>query len=270
VPILNPPLPAVVADPPVGIGLPDALACVSSPLPNNGGPAPEVLRITLQRSGAGFQASIARGPQFRTHSGVTATDSGNVEVRSLAFQLDGAAVELGEARGRAFGVTMSLSRDGVAWHGTYLDNECYQQTSAALVCWDAADGGSGLPAHYHWESGQCLDSSGQPAMNAIPIEMVREVGNGECADLSGVSINDQDFSYPELDGLNLVGARLSGARLFFAAMHRASLEGADLHDLQFGYATFDGEIDAHTVMPPSAGCMTKESPWAGSRCSCSQ
>lgn len=254
--------------------LPQALRCVSSPVVG-GALVTEVLRVSIASGldGAGT-VTLERGPQFRSHGGVWA-EAGALETRQVVSSPDGAVLEEREGH---FGLRIELVRDGAVVRGTLVDDQCYQRLEAQLTCWNDLElfGSSWaevtglLPAHFDWETGACVDAAGAPALNATPIEVVRETGNGECADLRGVALNGADLAGPDLDGWILLGARLDDARLSFASLRSASLQGADLSDLDFGYATVDGFIDAHTVLPGGDACEVTRSPWAGDSISCSR
>ena len=70
-------------------------------------------------------------------------------------------------------------------------------------------------------------------------------------------INEEDFSHADLVGWNLRGAVLSGATLHFANLIDAELEGADLSELEYGYADITGTTDRHTRLPV-VGCSLDE------------
>jgi len=252
--------------------VPAELTCVSSPL-DDGALIPEVLRVSIANGpSGGGTVTLARGPQFRSHAGVW-EEYGAGETREMKRSADGAVLQEG-AHG---GLSIELERDGAIVRGTLVDDQCYQRMEAQLVCWNHTElfgsPWAGVPgvlgAHFDWMTGACVDAAGGPALNATPVEVLRETSNGECADLRGVALNGEDFAYPDLDGWILMGAQLDGATLSFANLRYASLHGADLSGLDFGYATVEGFIDAHTVLPGAGeGCEITTSPWAGDSISC--
>ena len=124
------------------------------------------------------------------------------------------------------------------------------------VCWTSAP----KPVfRYNATSGLCERGNGAPGANTHPLVYVRETGDGECTDLQGVMLNENDLSYPVLRDWNLKGANLTDAELLFAHLVNADLLGAQMSSLSYGYATISGSIDGFTVMPAS-GCRSED--WA--------
>ena len=87
--------------------------------------------------------------------------------------------------------------------------------------------------------------------------MVRDTGNGQCADLRWVELNEGEYQHAELVGWDLRGADLESAQLFFADLVDAQLEGANLGTLDYGYADITGSIDDFTDLPVE-GCELEE------------
>jgi pentapeptide repeat protein len=253
---------------------PETLRCVSAPVFQDAG-VPWVLRGQLVRAADGTGSlTLSTGPQFTTHAGTTAEVSSG-ETMPMTFEDDaGRSPSAGP-----FQTQVSLQRDGAVLRGSLVEDQCYLHIATELTCWNdlelfgspwAISGGL-LPAHFDWESGTCVDLEGARAHNPTPIEVVRETGRGECADLRGQALNAGDRSGPDLDGWNLTGARLDGARLSHASLHYASLEGADLSALDFSDAVLDGSVDEHTVLPDDDGsCKVTESPWSAPSVSCAR
>lgn len=249
-----------------GVALPSSLTCVSAPL----GDGTDVLRVQVAVAADGGTVTLQRGPQFWSHNGVWTSEVGEVDTRAVQV-VDGRVTETGR-----MGLDLGLAREGNVFRGTLVDDQCYQRLETQLTCWNDLElfgsPWAGVPgaldATFDWASGACLDREGHPALNEVPIEVVRETGQGACADLRGMALNGADYTGPDLVGWNLVGARLNGASLFFAQLDYASLNGAKLSDLNFGYATITGSIDDHTELPDA--CETQESPWSGAQASCVQ
>ncbi len=105
---------------------------------------------------------------------------------------------------------------------------------------------------YDHATGKCKNGAGELGMNDVPLAVIRETHDGECAVLSG-ALNDQDLGYPALENWRLAGADLTHASLHFAALKGADLRGAKLATLSYGYAWITGTIDAHTALPKQ-GC----------------
>ncbi len=261
------PAPAQVA--PAPVGLPSSLTCVTEAVRATGDRVPMVQRVTVFVDGATATAGVARGPQFRQHAGDDETFVGE-PAQTLHEGLDIDA--RGRIRGDGFG--LALRRDGLALRGSLALGD---EDSVAVTCWNDAEvfgsawgGGGGVPARFDWATSTCLDGVGKPALNQLPIELVRETGFGECADLSGASLNGEDMNQPSLSGWWLAGARFTGAEMFFGDLTSASLFGADLSGLQMGYAKVSGSVDDATKMPNGVDCETIASPWAGSVTTCSR
>jgi len=130
--------------------------------------------------------------------------------------------------------------------GTYPRDE-----QVALTCWPS---GWKPAIHYREETGTCVDPLGGVSLSRVPVEVVRETRHGECADLTGVALNESDLRGRDLWAWDLRGARLAGATLHFANLLYADLRGADLSGLDFGYAHVTGMIDAHTKRPEEKEC----------------
>lgn len=268
-------LPGIVEAAPADSGdgvVPDGLRCVSNAI-DGGGAVPMVLRVTIAVDAAGAgTVTMVGGPQFHAHGGTGwEGDLAGVDEREVHRAADGALV----AETVLGGLRVELAREGAVVRGKLVDDQCYVHTEVDLTCWnDLALFGSpwaGLPglldARLDWATGACRDSEGMPALNDTPIEVVRETGNGECADLRGAALDGDDLAGADLAGWNLAGAQLDGARLSFGALRYASLQGADLSTLDLGDGTVDGSIDEHTLLPRE-GCAVDVSPWAGNSVTC--
>lgn len=266
------PVATTVLGTPAAVGeraVPDVMSCVSSPL-EGGWADPQVLRVSI----AGTSVAITQGAQFRSRNGTWAED-GAAQTIEMKRSADGARLQQGNVLRH---LDITLRRDGAVVRGTLVDDQCYQRVETELTCWNELElFGSPwaqipglLGATFDWETGECVDAEGAPALNATPIEVVRETGNGQCADLSGVALNGSDFGGPSLDGWMLLGARLDGAQLAFATLRYAALQGADLSGMQLGYATLDGSIDAFTALPSEVACEVTSSPWTGDSVTCTR
>jgi hypothetical protein len=254
------------------LSLPPSLSCVSSSLPGSAG-TDRVIRLWIARDIDGSAiVSTQRGPLFSSHeNGLLTGDFEDSVTRTLGVK-EGRTLVLSNDEG----LTVSLTRDQLVFRGTVVDDECYQITEVPVVCWNEVElfgsawaGAPGiLPARFDWASGACRDAEGNAALNPLPIEVIRETGFGDCADLRGVALNGGDFGYPSLIGWQLRGANLEGASLFFANLRWASLEGADLSSLQFGYAEIEGFIDDNTRLPTEGACAVSVHEWGMSELFC--
>ena len=254
--------------------LPAQLSCVSAPSTPVGRFIPEVVRFELARSGSSYQGAATTGRQFQSHAGDTGSPAASVaRPYLLSAHLDKTG-KLSLESATKTPMSAFLRRDGVAWRGTFAERG--SRTMRGLTCWTVSELTPGhnpaLPARFDWSKGHCVDASGRAAHNRLPIELVRETMFGECADLSGVSLNGDDFGYPDLQYWQLAVAKLNGASLHFANLRSANLHGADLSSLEFGYARITGTIDDTTILPPSQGgaCSVSSSPWAGKSCDCTR
>ena len=237
---------------------------------------PHVVRFELTLASTSYHGTTTTGLQFPSHAGDAAAVAGRPRAQTLRAHTTAAGTLILESTA-ATSLRASLTRDGIAWKGTYVDTSASKQ-SRGLTCWSAADltpsrigrRNPALPAHFDWTKHKCVDTRGRAAHNRIPIEVIRETTFGECADLSGVSLNGGDLGYPELLYWQLMGAKLGGATLHFANLRSASLQGADLGAFDFGYARVQGVIDDATLLPTSQGgtCSLTSSPWAGKSCDC--
>jgi hypothetical protein len=246
---------------------PAALRCVSQPSQLSGETALHVDRLTVGFSGASATVTAERGLLFQSHSGTVSTEGVTTSGPQQATVSVGANVNLTE--GGTDPHVITLHRSGLLWLGS-LD-------AAPLTCWNDLELfgspwtglGGALTAHFNWGTGKCTGPNGAEALNALPVEVVRETRQGECVDLSGAELSSGDLTNPDLTGWYLSGAHLDGAHLHFANLTEATLNGALLGKLDFGYATVQGAVDSNTVLP-SSGCETKSNPWSGDIVTCSQ
>jgi hypothetical protein len=123
---------------------------------------------------------------------------------------------------------------------------------------------------YSPEAGRCVDDHGRQGLNPLdraavfaPPDVVEKDAagkvrrvvfknrSGECADFSGIDfdalLRKPEFGagYLELDGWNLDGAVLAGARISFYS-GRLSLRGAELTGISAGYDMFTVDFDRFT------------------------
>lgn len=118
------------------------------------------------------------------------------------------------------------------------------------------------PFRYDGETGVCKNEGGDVGWNQTGVIALRETGFGECADLRGVSINEDALRYPVLQGMNLAGANLEGAEFYFALLEDADLRGTQMLTLGFGYAWLSGRIDAHSRVSDAEECIVNETEWS--------
>ena len=157
--------------------------------------------------------------------------------------VEGATLSFGDASLDVVGVD---GHPGL-WRGTFFRAD----ESFAISCFSSI----WQPRYqYDASSGRCADAQGATGMNPIPVPVVRDSGIGECADLRGMMLNENDLSYPEWRGFDLRGADLSDAQLSFAHIYDAALGGTRLTTLTYGYAYVTGTLDAFTSLPSEGSC----------------
>ncbi len=154
--------------------------------------------------------------------------------------------------------TRSEDLSGELWLGTLASGD---HGSHDVVCWADTFVGDHT---YDPTSGVCRDGDGAPGQDALPVAYVRASGDGHCGTFAGLSLNEDFLGYPILRGLDLRGAELDGATLFFAHIADARWEGADLTGFEFGYATLTGTLDTHTIWP-SESCAVEDGALACTR-----
>jgi hypothetical protein len=227
--------------------VPDAreplLRCISARVPDTH--LPVVLRLAVFAASEGHDLHAVRGYQHAIQE-PTPVDPDPRSWTALGTVADD-AWDLAWEGG---GLVLARAPVGPVLAGT-LDLAPYGDL--AIHCWAP---GAAPPFAYDAATGRCLDGQGNPVRGGAPLPFVSETGQGQCADLAGVALEDADYYYPALADWDLRGADLTGAQLHFADLVDARLQGAILTDLDFGYARIGGTIDAFTVPPTAA--------WGGS------
>lgn len=106
---------------------------------------------------------------------------------------------------------------------------------------------------YDPKLGRCVDQSGTHGHNSVLVEDLQKNGDGECADLSGMDLDDS-LNYNTWKSWNLKGAILTQSKLYFGNIEDAELQGADLESFQYGYAHIFGKTDSFTITPSAGRC----------------
>jgi uncharacterized protein YjbI with pentapeptide repeats len=134
--------------------------------------------------------------------------------------------------------------------------------SLALICAAGcvSDSGDPDPAVFRYQAatGACRNGAGAAGYNAPSEAKLRASHNAECTDLSGLDLSllardSTKFTFDSLKSWNFKGALFKDARLHFNHIIDSKLQGADLSEIDYGYATITGETDAYT-RPPMIGC----------------
>lgn len=131
-----------------------------------------------------------------------------------------------------------------AWEGMYLGTiEHTDHGSHEVTCWF-----DDFEATYRYDadSGLCLDADGDEGINTYPVAYLRDSLDGNCGMWWALNLNEDFLGYPTWVGMDLRGAQLGGASLYFANVLDASLEGTKFGGFEFGYAQVTGTIDEHT------------------------
>lgn len=111
--------------------------------------------------------------------------------------------------------------------------------------------------HYDAKSGVCVNAAGKPGLNVVAIKDIEKTGNGECADLNGVTIAKKP-DYQAFKKWNLRGANLNGATLSFTHLLDPDLSGAQMESsFRISYAAVCGRIDRFTKFP-SQSCEVED------------
>lgn len=222
--------------------VPDApeplLRCISARLPDTH--MPVVLRLAVFAASAGHDLHAATGYQHMIQG------PGPVEPDPRSWNARGTVTDdAWDLTWEGGGLALERAPVGPVLSGTL---DLAPHADLAIHCWAP---GAAPPFAYDAATGRCLDGQGNPARGGAPLPFVSETSQGQCADLAGVALEDEDYYYPALAGWDLRGADLTGAQLHFADLVDAHLQGAILTGLDFGYARIGGTIDAFTV-PPTA------------------
>ena len=219
---------------------------------------PESVRVQLKRSGDQIDFAYQ---YTNVHSSMSSpATSGPSDVVGIAvgeWDEDSIHVSIGGTDTTGLGdFEMGLTRDHRVTGDVYTGyGSLGRSFGIEMSCWDADLEPDFI---YDGETGTCINADGEIGMNPWPIHMVRERLDGECVSLSSTMINEEDYSHADLVGWNLRGAIFSGSTLHFANLIDAELEGADLSELEYGYADITGTTDQHTRLPLS-GCSLDDS-----------
>ena len=116
----------------------------------------------------------------------------------------------------------------------------------AVACWFDDFAGD---FRYALENEVCVDADGLWGWNPYPVSYTRDTLDAHCGTFEGQMLNEDYLGYPSFVGMDLRGAQLQGASLFFANILDSSWEGADLTGFEFGYARLSGTVDERTVWP---------------------
>ena len=133
-------------------------------------------------------------------------------------------------------------------------------TGSLTGCRSGTDSEDTDPAVFRYDAkaGICKNGSGTVGLNPYQLAVIQDSKNAECVDLSGVDLillekSKVAFSNDSLIGWNFKGAFFFNASLHFNHIVKAQLEGADMSQVDFGYAFTNGKVDKFTK-PPTPSC----------------
>ena len=264
--------PIVIDDPIGSVGqFGTALRCVTSQTGVGSMSEPRVARIMVTPGlNSTYTMHVSRGPQLRRYdesggvAGITTLDPMAAEILDVGGErLISGHIDLPHGLGQR-DLSLDLTTDGDFFYGTYTDRIGDLREAHQVTCWEEPydlipDDFITAPlrardAVFNRDTGRCQNGDGQETYNQVPIEYVRETGDGMCADLRGHRLNGDDFGYPVLRGWSLEGALLDGAQLSFAQLKHCRLAGAQMRHMVLGYAKVEGQISGATVLPEDAHC----------------
>ena len=250
-----------------------ALHCVTSQTGVGPMARPRVARILVApQINSSYLMHVSRGPMLR---GTLEYDEAAVTQRLEPMSAE--IIQDGDERWVSGHLTLpngmgirtlglELIREDDFFYGTYSDQIGALREEHQVTCWEQLhdlrpDDFITAPlrprvAYFDRDIGGCVNAQGHEHYNVVPIEYVRETGDGMCADLRGFRLNGDDYTYPTMTGWNLTGALLDGAELNFAQLKFTQLIGAKMRNMSLGYAKIEGYINGETVLPTEADCET--------------
>ena len=232
------------------------LICASGGLFDQDGQL-ETLRMSLYQRDGKIEIHVSKGAIHPTDSDKFETAivevDGEIGSEFLRLNID-EEHSISEQFGLNTTVGIELARLDVAeqvfYQGMFTQFGCgpYGGTLNSVTCWAPEI----EPVYsYNALNGVCLNEQKEVGYNPWTIEMIRETGNGQCADLMFADLNEGDFEHPELSW-DLRGSDLQYAQLNSATLQEARLEGAQMEYLYFYDSHVGGSIDDFTSFPE--GC----------------
>jgi len=175
-------------------------------------------------------------PMLDVHPEVS--DETHQRLDTISVEMRSSGVSIAYAEGR---IVLSTEVEGV-----YVGELVLGADTVGLVCW--ADDVT-REYNYNSSTGECTNASGESGLNRWPIEMIRDRSDAHCADLSGMVLGEENYSYPLLNW-DFMGTQFGDAELMFAKLMDVRLDGADMTHLTMGYAHLIGQGDQYTRFPP--------------------
>ena len=232
------------------------LICASGGLFDPDGQLETVRMSLFQRAGT-IEVHVSKGALHPSESDVFKTAvlqmDGQIGSEFLRLNID-EEHSISEQYELNTAVGIELARleleDQVFYRGMFTQFGCgpYGGSLNSVTCWEPDI----EPVYsYNTLNGVCLNAEKEMGYNPWTIEMIRETGDGQCADLVFVELNEGDVAQPEFSW-DLRGSDLQYAQLNSAVLLDARLEGAQMDELYFYDSRISGSIDDFTRLPQ--GC----------------
>jgi len=226
-------------DPRVSAGDPEVLRCTTAAFEGDDF-APVALRIREDFNGPNaYFSPMTLGAAHPDQDGVVAAPTDSWDEQSYITLADGLLTFEGES------LSLQASRHPDFTERMFVGTLTYGELGTHdVTCWF-----EDFVSDFTYVEGEgCFDAAGTPGHNPLPIPYLRDTLDAHCASFAGQMINEDFLGYPTFVGMDLRGAVLDSAELFFAHILESSWEGADLTGFEFGYAFLSGTVDASTVI----------------------
>ncbi len=144
----------------------------------------------------------------------------------------------------SIGLERQLVDEQLFYQGTFNQFACGPYSTPSVTCWEPE-----IEPEFKYNSlhGVCLNDRQEVGFNPWTLEMVRETGDGQCASLSYLELNEGDYTETnltwDLRGSDLEHSWISSANL------NAQLEGTQLENLFYWDVEINGDIDDYTTFP---------------------
>jgi len=145
----------------------------------------------------------------------------------------------------SIGMERQMVEGQLFYQGTFNQFACGPYSNPSVTCWEPE-----IEPEFKYNAlhGVCLNDRQEVGFNPWTLEMVRETGDGQCASLSFVELNEGDYTETDLTW-DLRGSDLEYSWISSTNLHNAQLEGAQFESLYFGNVEISGSIDDFTAFP---------------------